>query len=103
MQQLEDRHARDFRFRPSEDSLPRRIGGLEISLGIERPEQIGTQLPGQATRLGALDHLPFEVGVQLAQPGFRPPEAPSSAAYLSVTSEPSTKIDVTVPDPSLIG
>ena len=42
MQQLEDRHARDFFFRPSEDGLPRRVGGLKISLGIESPEQVGT-------------------------------------------------------------
>ena len=42
MQQFEDRHAGNLRLRPAQDGLPRRIGSLEISLGIERTEQIGT-------------------------------------------------------------
>ena len=74
VQQLEDRHAGDLRLRPSKDGLPRWIGRLEIALGVEGPEQIGTQLPGQAARLSALNNPAFKVGIEFAEPGFRGPK-----------------------------
>ena len=75
VQQFEDRHAGDLCFRPAQDGLPRWIGSLEISLGIERSQQIGAQLPCQAACLRALDHPSLEVAIQLAQAGFRRTES----------------------------
>ncbi len=72
MQQLPDRHAGDFRLGPTQHRLPRRIGGLEIALRVQRPHQVRTHLPGRAPRLSPLDDLALELRVQLPQGGGGP-------------------------------
>ena len=61
---------------PSQHALPRWIGRFERSFRIERPKQIGAQLPRQATGLRALHDLAFQIRIQLAQDGSQMPEAP---------------------------
>ena len=72
VQQLEDRHARHFGFGPSEHRHPRWVGRDEIPLGVQRAEQVGTDLPGRAAFLRALGDLALEFDVQVVQPLFRP-------------------------------
>ena len=67
VQQVENRHAEDFCLGPSEHAFPGRVGGFEISAGIQGPKQVGTQAPGPAARLCALDHLALEIGILFAQ------------------------------------
>src|ERR1700726_1909444 len=55
VQQVEDRHADDLFFGPSQHALPRWIGRFEVSLRIERAKQIGAELPRQTIGLCALD------------------------------------------------
>ncbi|CUS44829.1 hypothetical protein MGWOODY_Smn1837 [hydrothermal vent metagenome] len=70
MEQVEDRHAGDLLLAPAEQGLPGRIRRLEIAKRIERAEQVRAEMPGLAARLGAFDHLAFQVGVERAQRRF---------------------------------
>ncbi len=70
VQQFEDRQAGDLLLGPAQRRFPGGVGRFEIALRIERAEQVGADLPGQAARLGALDDLALEVGIEFAQAGL---------------------------------